>query len=134
MKEHQQVPQTLPVIPEVTAGVYYSQAALGSDHLVLPLAESAKRVDVVLPAAQTSRAIGMAAIPEDSKGEQLNKLVYNGLTSEEYAARHNAWLANFAAQEQMLRDLDFASTYSDDEEDDDQEGQPSTKKRVGASR
>lgn len=87
------------------AGVYYSQAYLDSQNLVLPEAASTDRQEVLPRSESTLRAIGMAALPEGSLGEQLTSLVYQGMTSADYAQRHQAWLNSAATREQLQRDI-----------------------------
>ncbi len=112
--------------PTPNAGVYHSQASLGSEHFVLPTAASEVRVEATVP---TSRAIGMAALPEASKGEQLNKLVYAGKTSEQYAEAHQQWMANFAAHQQLMDSVERAAKAEDDKENDKKKPLVSAKKQ-----
>jgi hypothetical protein len=116
MHEHEPV-IAAPAPP--TAGAYYSQARLGSEHLILPANASPERHEANLPTFETERAIGMAALPEAFQDQQLNHLTYAGMTSAEYAARHQDWLQEFAYINSVLAAIEAGSTSDDDEEEDE---------------
>jgi len=127
--QHQLAPQIRPQ-GEATAGVYHSQAGLDSEQLVLPTEASRQRVEAHLPPAETVVAVGMAALPESAKHNQLSNLVYQGLTSEQYAERHNAFIAGWTArvQERQLHEHLEAKRRRDEDEDDGLSPTPKTNK------
>jgi hypothetical protein len=124
-----QLPERIASQPELTAGVYHSQASLDSERLILPTEASRQRVEAHLPPAETAAAIGMAALPESARHNQLSNLVYQGLTSEQYAERHNAFIAAWTAREQdrQLQER-LEAKRREDEENDTTAGKTSKKK------
>ena len=120
------------VVPQTfEPGVYGSRAPL-------PSPEKEARVIEAYRPESTTRAIGMAALPEEYKSQQLTSLTYNGLTSEQYAARHNTYLAEVSAREQQTRDVMRnleQQMMDDDDEAEDRRGFRQRRDRlVGAKR
>lgn len=96
-------------------GVYYSKANL-------PAPEEATDVisayEANNPTDSRNRAIGMAALPDAYKSQQLTNLVYDGMTSEQYAARHAHWLEEYAYGQRLLNDIELNASEDDDDEDE----------------
>lgn len=90
-------------------GLYISRAPLTE--------ESIDYAPTVNP--EISRAIGMAALPEEYQGQQLTNLVYNGMTSARYAAQHNAWLADRIHTEHVMRSIEAEAAKAEDDKDSD---------------
>lgn len=95
--------------------------------------------EISLDKSNTHSAIGMAAIPKDSKGEQLVSLEYKGMTSADYADRHQQWLearnaeAARAEHQAHLTAKALRSELTDDDDDDDSEHGRS-RRRAGSRR
>jgi hypothetical protein len=130
MPPQMQLPERIASQPELTAGVYHSQASLDSERLILPTEASRQRVEAHLPPAETAAAIGMAALPESARHNQLSNLVYQGLTSEQYAERHNAFIARWTAQVQA-RQLEEHLEAERRRRDEDDEAKAKNKKKSG---
>jgi hypothetical protein len=126
-----QLPEQIPPQPELVgvmptvfeSGVYVSRAPLPTP------AEEARTIEGYTP-ENTVAAIGMAALPESARHNQLSNLVYQGLTSEQYAERHNAFIARWTAQVQA-RQLEEHLEAERRRRDEDDEAKAKNKKKSG---